>query len=115
VALRVLDPARAAAFYSGVLGLALVKRQEDESGLRSVWLRAGDVVVMLERRLRGEGAETGSGHVLVFAVPDLAAAEERLTREGTRVLDRTAHTLYFHDPDGHRVGLSDFPFALAGR
>lgn len=114
VALRVLDPARAAAFYSRVLGLALVERQEDERGPGSVWLRAGDVVLMLERRLRGGGAETGSGHVLVFATPDLASAEERLLREGTRVEDRTAHTLYFHDPDGHCVGLSDFSFDPAG-
>jgi hypothetical protein len=39
-------------------------------------------------------------------VDDLAAWEARLARAGIPIVDRTAHTLYVHDPDGHRVGLS---------
>ena len=65
---------------------------------------------MLERHLRGTGPETGSGHVLAFAVSDLPAWQARLAAAGVAVDDRTPHTLFLRDPDGHRVGLSDFAF-----
>lgn len=64
---------------------------------------------MLERTLRGKGPEAGSGHLLALAVPDLAQWEEKLTSAGIDVEDRTAHTIFVRDPDGHRVGLSVFP------
>ena len=112
LALRVADPDRSAAFYTGLLGLPELRRQQEASGLRAVWLRAGDVVLMLERRLRGPGESEGSAHLLALAVDDLAASAERLTRAGIAIEDRTEHTLYFRDPDGHRLALSDFPFDL---
>jgi hypothetical protein len=73
-----------------------------------VWLEAGGALLMLERALRGEGAAAGSGHLLSFAVDDLALWERRLSEAGIPIDDRTAHTLYVRDPDGHRVGLSDY-------
>lgn len=106
LALRVADLERSRAFYVDLLGLPLVRRLEDEGGLRSLWLGAGDLVLMLERRLQGAGPDDGSGHLLAFAVEDLAAWEARLLAAGVRVDDRTAATLYVRDPDGHRVGLS---------
>lgn len=109
VALRVADPERAAAFYAGVLGLRESRRMEDAGRLRSIWLRAGDAVIMLERDLKGRGPETGSGHVLVFSVSDTATWEARLGAAGIPIDDRTAATLYVRDPDGHRVGLSVYP------
>ena len=66
---------------------------------------------MLETRLRGRGDESGSAHVLVFSgveLGGLAACESRLERHGIAIDDRTQNTLFFRDPDGHRVGLSDF-------
>jgi glyoxylase I family protein len=111
LALRVSDPERARAFYADLLGLAERRRVEDAHGLRAVWLDAGPVVLMLERELRSPGAESGSGHLLALAVADLVAWEERLRAAGVAVEDRTEHTLYFRDPDGHRVGLSDFRFS----
>ena len=113
LALRVRDVAAARAFYGGLLGLRERRRFRERGGLRAVWLEAGSVVLMLERALRGRGPRRGSAHVLVLAVPDLAAAERRLRTAKVRVDDRTAHTLYFRDPDGHRVGLSDFRFGKA--
>lgn len=111
LALRVADVPRALAFYAGVLGLRELRRAPDGDGSpRAVWLRAGGVVLMLERHLRGTGAETGSAHVLAFAATGLAAWERRLQAAGVSVDDRTAHTLYVRDPDGHRVGLSDYAF-----
>ena len=108
LALRVADCARAAAFYSGVLGFPEVRRFEEGDGVRSIWLRAGDAILMLETALRGAGPDAGSGHVLVFAVDALPAWEERLAAEGIAIDDRTSYTLYLRDPDGHRVGLTVF-------
>jgi len=116
LALRVADVERSRAFYAGLLGLRELRRSLDESGLRSVWLEAGDALLMLERRLAGTGVDTGSGHLLAFDVraetdagEALAAWEQRLSTAGVTLDGRTAHTLYLRDPDGHRVGLSVYP------
>lgn len=106
LALRVADPERSAAFYSRLLGLPEVRRIEDGGTLRAIWLRAGEALLMLERGLRGAGAEGGSGHLLAFEVADLGSWEARLAAAGVRVDDRTSTTLFVRDPDGHRVGLS---------
>ena len=111
VALRVADLARAERFYEGVLGLPVVKRLTAEDGVhRSTWLRAGAVVLMLEREIRVPAAGQGTGHVLAFAVDALAPWEDRLARAGVAVLDRTTFTLFVCDPDGHRVGVSAYTF-----
>jgi catechol 2,3-dioxygenase-like lactoylglutathione lyase family enzyme len=109
LALRVSDVARAVAFYGGVLGLPELRRLEEQGVLRALWLRAGDTILMLESGLRGAGAAEGSGHLLAFAVDDLAAWQARLAAAGVAVDDRTPYTLYVRDPDGHRVGLSVYP------
>jgi glyoxylase I family protein len=112
VALRVADPERAAAFYTGVLGLPEVRRAHEEGHLRAIWVRAGDAVIMLERALKGDGPAEGSGHVLALAVDELAGWEKRLAAASIAVDDRTPSTLFVRDPDGHRVGLSVFPLAF---
>jgi glyoxylase I family protein len=106
LALRVADIERSLGFYSALLGLPEVRRNPAPDGLRSVWLAAGDALLMLERRLAGVGAESGSAHLLAFGVEDLASWEKRLRGAGVRIEDRTDSTLYVNDPDGHRVGLS---------
>jgi catechol 2,3-dioxygenase-like lactoylglutathione lyase family enzyme len=113
LALRVADLETSRAFYSDLLGLPVRRRLEDERGLRAVWLDAGPLVLMLERELRGGGEAKGSGHLLALAVDDLEAWGERLRAAGVAILDRTEHTLYFHDPDGHRVGVSVATFPRA--
>lgn len=114
IALRVTDCTRAAAFYANALGLAELRRTEGDDGrVRSIWLSAGGTILMLELSLRGSGREDGSGHVLAFEVDDLADCERRLHDLGIAVADRTAHTLYIEDPDGHRVGLTVFGKARA--
>ena len=108
LALRVADCARSAAFYAGVLAFPEIRRFEDAGGIRSIWLRAGDAILMLETGLRGDGPGDGSGHVLVFAVDALSVWEARLGTAGIAIDDRTAYTVYLRDPDGHRVGLTVF-------
>ena len=110
VAVRVEDVERSLAFYAGFLGLRELRRFEAAGGPRSAWLQAGGVVLMLERALRGRGADEGSAHLLSFSVHDLGEAEARLRAAGVAIDDRTSQTLYFRDPDGHRIGLSDFAF-----
>jgi catechol 2,3-dioxygenase-like lactoylglutathione lyase family enzyme len=105
----VADPERSAAFYGGVLGLPVLRRNlTAEGALRSVWLRAGQSILMLERTLAGAGPLEGSGHLVAFDVENLAAWERRLGDAGIALDGRTAFTLYFRDPDGHRVGLSTY-------
>jgi catechol 2,3-dioxygenase-like lactoylglutathione lyase family enzyme len=109
LALRVEDPERSASFYAGVLGLLELRRFPAADVTASIWLAAGDAVLMLERALRGAGPEQGSGHLLALQVDDLAVWEARLLAAGVAIDDRTAFTLYVRDPDGHRVGLSTYP------
>jgi catechol 2,3-dioxygenase-like lactoylglutathione lyase family enzyme len=109
VALRVADLEASRAFYAGILGLAEVRRFEGEGGPRSIWLRCGDALLMLERVLKGAGPASGSGHVLVLEVDALPDWERRLADAGIAVVERTDATLYALDPDGHRVGLTVFP------
>jgi catechol 2,3-dioxygenase-like lactoylglutathione lyase family enzyme len=110
LAIRVSDCLASSGFYARVFGAVEIRRVEDNGHLRAVWLRTGGTVLMLERVLRGSGPRVGSGHVLVFATEDLAAAENRLQTLGIAVTDRTAATLYFADPDGHRAGLTTHRF-----
>lgn len=109
VALRVRDPEASRAFYSGVLGLAELRRSAQDGRLRAIWVRCGDAVLMLEREIKAAGPAAGSGHVLVLEVADLAAWEKRLAAAGVAVAERTERTIYVLDPDGHRVGLTVFP------
>jgi catechol 2,3-dioxygenase-like lactoylglutathione lyase family enzyme len=106
LALRVRDLGAAREFYCGLLGLQEMRRDDS----RSIWLRAGDAVLMLERTLRGKGPDAGSGHVLALAAEDLALWEEKLTAAGVPIEDRTGETLFVRDPDGHRVALSVYRF-----
>jgi glyoxylase I family protein len=107
LALRVADPLASAEFYRDVLGLPEVRRFPLPDGrLRSVWLRVGAALLMLEREIKVSAAALGSGHVLVFQVPALGPWETRLAEKGVAVVERTELTVYFQDPDGHRVGLS---------
>jgi lactoylglutathione lyase len=110
LALRVRDCALSARFYEKAFGLREIRRVETSEGLRAVWLGARGTVLMLELSLRGDGPAEGSGHVLIFETPDLAAAERHFKALGVAVTDRTASTLYVSDPDGHRTGVSTFRF-----
>jgi RimJ/RimL family protein N-acetyltransferase/catechol 2,3-dioxygenase-like lactoylglutathione lyase family enzyme len=108
VALRVADPERSRRFYAELFGLPVLRENTEDGGLRSVWLRARDTILMLEKRLAGSGPEAGSAHVLAFETDDLDALAARLAERGVSLDGRSEFTLYFRDPDGHRVAASRF-------
>jgi catechol 2,3-dioxygenase-like lactoylglutathione lyase family enzyme len=111
LAFRTADLARLERFYTDVLGLAVVRRDE----ARSVWLDAGGTVVMLEVRDANEPAPpAGSKELVAFAIEGEEHAEymDRLARAGVAIEASTDFTMYVRDPDGRRVGLSSYPAAL---
>lgn len=117
LAIKAVDPARVAAFYRDVLGLAELTRHHLPDGeLRSVWLACGDAIVMIERATRPAArtpafADDRPGLHLValtMAAAEREAWRQKLARAGHPVVHETAHTLYVQDPEGNRVGLSSF-------
>ena len=107
VAFRTTDVERLVGFYEGVLGLRVVRRDEARG---SAWLDLDGAVLMIERAEAGEpGVPAGSRELVAFAVADKEAWRVRLGGAGIEA--ETAHTLYFRDPDGRRVAVSDYPFA----
>jgi len=112
------------AFYTGVLGLPVLRRWPmagDETRDRSVWCDLGHgAFLALERaadaEVGREGAPADRAHgYLMIALRITPAArldwEARLAAAGVAVVHRTDHTLYVSDPEGNRVGLSHWPEA----
>ena len=102
------DLGRAEAFYSGVLGLPVVKRWEE----RAVWLALdGEAFLALERAGSGGGrSDTAPGwHCVALAID---VSERETWRARVTVERESPHTLYTRDPDGNLVGLSHYPCAV---
>ena len=135
VAIAVRDLAAVEAFYTGVLGLPILRRWPvtdkttdemtgDERRDRSVWLDLGSgAFLALERAADLEVAPTGApadrahGYLMIalrIAPAARADWEARLAASGVAVVDRTAYTLYLVDPEGNRIGLSHWPDAAGG-
>jgi glyoxylase I family protein len=101
-------------FYAGLLGLLQVQRD----GQRSVWLRAGESIVMIEQAEDGEPPlPAGSLELVAFAVTleELDHFRVLLAEQHVPIEAETAYTIYFRDPDGRRIGLSHFPGERVGR
>lgn len=108
LALRTSDLGTLERFYTGVLGLSVLRRDEG----RSVWLDAAGTIVMLEARASTEPAvDPRSMELTCFALaPDEHRGfVERLRAANVSIEGSTAYTVYFRDPDGRRIGLSSFP------
>jgi catechol 2,3-dioxygenase-like lactoylglutathione lyase family enzyme len=108
LAMRTKDLARLEAFYSGLLGLEVIRGTSSDG---RVWLRAGDAILMLELAEPGEPEiPANCKEFVAFAI----SANERqhwrnaIEQSGWVIEVETPHTLYFRDPDGRRVGLSSY-------
>jgi hypothetical protein len=107
LAFRTRDLARLERFYTDLLGLHVARRDDE----RSVWLRAGGTILMLERADEGEPSlEGGSKELVAFAIEQADADRWRrtLAAAGVAIEDETGFTFYFRDPDGRRVALSHY-------
>ena len=114
--LRVGDLQRSVAFYTGVLGMKLLRttdRPEQKYSLAFVGYDTEDRASVLELTCN-YGVERydlggGFGHIAI-AVPDVAAACERVrknggkvTREAGPVKGGTTVIAFVEDPDGYKI------------
>lgn len=111
LAFRTSDVVGLARFYQDWLGLRVVR----DALPHALWLGLlGDAVLMLEAKAPSEPA-LAEASLELFAVrvsvDARLALRARLLRE-LRLEAETPHTLYFRDPDGRRVGVSSYEFAL---
>jgi catechol 2,3-dioxygenase-like lactoylglutathione lyase family enzyme len=123
LAIQCADLGRCEAFYREVLGLPLLRRWPREGGGdRSVWLSLGDGSFLALERADGPAAPApwrdGKAGLHLFALRIAASErrgwEDRLEAAGVLVVHRTRWTIYFHDPEGNRIGLSHHPDDVAG-
>ncbi|MBK8254740.1 MAG: VOC family protein [Polyangiaceae bacterium] len=118
LAVVVSDLNRSEAFYSGLLGLPVIKRHVDTQGApRSVWVQMGANAFLAIERAEASGptrADNAPGHHCVaFSIPasERTTFAERLQKAGFPIARETDYTLYTIDPDGNLVAFSHYPTA----
>ena len=105
-----------AQFYEQAVGLERFKIHHENDGrsIRSIWLRAGEVVVMIERTTEGERVARHSlisgWSTLVFSGTPDDAQLLAIKEFGGKPEGQTDYTRYFRDPDGNRFGISHYDF-----
>jgi glyoxylase I family protein len=113
LALWVRDLARAESFYTGVLGLPVDRRWNDDAGKpRSVWLKlAGGALLMLERAPADALPGALGWHLLALTITrgEREQLAETLEEQGVPIVSETDYTLYIEDPEGNRIGFSHWP------
>lgn len=124
VAIQCADLDRCERFYRDVLGLLVLRRwPRDEGGDRSVWLSIGEREEFLALERAEEPPEVRPWrdgkpglHLVALRIPasERGAWEDRLQAAGVLVVHRTRWTIYFHDPEGNRVGLTHHPHDVPG-
>jgi glyoxylase I family protein len=120
VAIQCADLARCERFYREVLGLPVLRRwPRDGGGDLSVWLSTGEGgsgFLALERadeapapRPWRDGKPGLHLVALRISASERSAWEDRLEAADVPVVHRTRWTIYFHDPEGNRIGLTHYP------
>jgi catechol 2,3-dioxygenase-like lactoylglutathione lyase family enzyme len=122
LAIQCADLERCERFYREVLGLEVLRRwpREEGAGDRSVWLSVGegDAGGFLALERAEEAAEPrpwrdgrAGLHLVALRIGpgERRRWEDLLETAGVRVVHRTRWTIYFHDPEGNRVGLTHYP------
>ena len=107
LAFRTRDLTRLERFYTDALGLSIARRD----GERSVWLRAGGTILMLEQAEDGEpDVMPESKELVAFGIEpqDMERWRRVLEVNAIPIEEETGFTIYFRDPDGRRIGLSHY-------
>jgi catechol 2,3-dioxygenase-like lactoylglutathione lyase family enzyme len=111
LALRTRDVSGLARFYAEWFGLRVVA----DHAPRSLWLALGETaVLMVEAAQPGEPCIPASSlELMAFRVsPEQRSSLRAKLVAAGQLEGETAHTLYFRDPDGRRVGVSSHPLDL---
>ena len=106
VAFRTHDLPRLHAFYTS-LGFETTR-----SDARSVWLRSGDAILMLEAAEPEEARDLGASKELVafeVTIEQRQALHTKLESIRVPTDGATPFTTYVRDPDGRRIGFSHYP------
>lgn len=117
VAIKVDDLARAESFWSGVLGLDVLRRQSDDLGARSLWFGLEHEVFLAVERAEAPGPlrpdEAPGIHcvALSIAASDREKWRSRLVHAGFPVFRETDYTLYVREQSGAVIALSHYPTA----
>lgn len=112
LAFRTTNLEETLAFYREVFHLDVVR----DARPRSVWLGLADgAVLMIERRTDGEpSVPVGSMELVAFRVSESERQRVRTISVERGCFDgETQHTVYVRDPDGRRVGISNYPMGGA--
>ncbi len=122
LAIQVRELAASERFYCDILGLRVVRRwpAADGAGERSIWVDTGDgafLALEVTTAQRRDGTDASAPpypaglHLVALRIDagDRKAWRERFARAGVAVYHHTAFTIYVHDPEGNRVGLSHYP------
>lgn len=117
LAIRARDVACVERFYADVVGCEVLRRQEDEAGLRSSWVALGETSFLaIERADVVPATVEGSSDKLACIALAIEPSEResvrrRLASLGHPVFKETAHTLYVKDPEDNVIGFSHYPHA----
>ncbi|MDT1064015.1 lactoylglutathione lyase [Paracoccus sp. CPCC 101403] len=117
--IRVLDLDKSIAFYTGLLGMTLLRRDDYPDGkFTNAFVGYGpeesDTVVELTHNWgREEPYEIGSGFGhLALGVTDIYAVCDALAQQGAKIprppgpmLHGTTHIAFIEDPDGYKIEL----------
>jgi len=115
LAVVVHDLERAERFYSGLLGLPVLKRWSDDHGQpRSIWLELENGTFLAVERASTHGARADGDpgwHCVALGISrsDREMWRTKLEAAGHPVIRSSDFTLYVRDPEGQLVGLSHYP------
>lgn len=115
LALGARDVARVAEFYQAAFELNFDRENRTAEGtLRSIWLRAGALLLMIEKTDAAPSRVEGVGKgpfLLAFSIDAerRSEVELRLEQLGAPIESRTSFTSYARDPEGNRIAISHFP------
>jgi hypothetical protein len=117
LAVRVADLDRSEAFYAGVLGLAVLRRHDDDAGRpRAVWLALEGSFLALELAPAPARPPEGgpSFHCIALEIPisEREPWRRRLESAGHPIERETPSTIYARDPDQNLIGFSHHPASV---
>lgn len=120
IAITTHDPEKLTEFYHKILNLEIIQinyyetSDETESSIpkmvRSIWLALNEkTILMIEKQESQRRGEAGYHLIALDITPgEKLIWKEKLINSGVNIFQGTDYTIYFQDPDGNKIGMSDF-------